>query len=84
MSKSPIQVLVIDDHQLIINGLKSIFQDEKNVAFAGGANNMDEAMTFLKQTPVDVVVTDISIPVSRVLKLPGKSNNFIPIYKFSP
>jgi DNA-binding NarL/FixJ family response regulator len=62
MDTKPIQVLVIDDHQLIIDGLKSILEGESDVIFAGGANNMDEAMAFIENFPVDVVLTDINLP----------------------
>ncbi len=78
MNKQPIQVLVIDDHQLIINGLKSILQDEEDVAFAGGANNMDEAMAFLQQFPVNVVLTDISMPGTSGIEITRKIKELYP------
>lgn len=62
MSGKAIQVIVVDDHQLIIDGLKSILQDEKEVSFAGGANSMKEAMALLSQNKVDVALVDISMP----------------------
>jgi len=62
MPAKTIKVLVIDDHQLIIDGLKSILQDEENVVFAGGANSMKEALDFLSENEVDVVLADISMP----------------------
>lgn len=62
MNEKPIKVLVIDDHQLIIDGLRYIMQDEEDVLFAGGANNMEQALAFLSQHEVDVVLADISMP----------------------
>jgi DNA-binding NarL/FixJ family response regulator len=78
MNKQPIKVLVIDDHQLIINGLKSILQDEEDVTFAGGANNMEQAMAFLEQFPVDVVLTDISIPGTSGIEITRKIKELYP------
>lgn len=78
MNKQPIKVLVIDDHQLIINGLKSILQDEEDVTFAGGANNMEQAMTFLEEFPVDVVLTDISIPGTSGIEITRKIKELYP------
>ena len=57
-----INVLVVDDHQLIIDGMRSILQDEDAVQFAGGSNSVDEALQFLEVHPVDVILADISMP----------------------
>lgn len=54
--------MVVDDHQLIIDGMRSILQDEDAVQFAGGANSVDEALQFLEIHPVDVILADISMP----------------------
>ncbi|MCK9269014.1 MAG: response regulator transcription factor [Bacteroidales bacterium] len=62
MCQKPIQVLVVDDHQIIIDGMKSILQDEETVQFAGGANTMQEALDFIDQHQVDVIIMDISMP----------------------
>lgn len=62
MNHKPIKVLVIDDHQLIIDGLRYIMQDEADVVFAGGANNMEQALSFLEKNEVHVVLADISMP----------------------
>lgn len=58
----PIRVMVVDDHQLIIDGLKSILQDEEDIAFAGGANNLQQALDFLQNHQVHVLVVDINMP----------------------
>lgn len=64
MSGKPIQVLIIDDHQLIIDGLKSVLFGEDDVAFAGGANNLEEALDFLKNHNIDLILADINLPGS--------------------
>ncbi|MDD2550165.1 MAG: response regulator transcription factor [Bacteroidales bacterium] len=57
-----IKVLVVDDHQLIIDGLKSLLQDETDIVFAGGVNSMQRAIDFVSDNPVQVVLADISMP----------------------
>lgn len=61
-NNKPISVLIIDDHQLIIDGLKSLLQDEKDIVFSGGANSMDEALQFVSEHHVDVALADINMP----------------------
>ena len=57
-----IKVLVVDDHQLIIDGLKSLLQDEHDIVFAGGANTMQQAIDFVSKNRVEVVLADINMP----------------------
>lgn len=62
MLSQSIKVLVVDDHQLMIEGLRSLLEDEEDISFIGGANNMDEAMYFAAIYPVDVILMDINMP----------------------
>ncbi len=62
MLSQSIKVLVVDDHQLMIEGLRSLLEDEEDISFIGGANNMDEAMYFTAIYPVDVILMDINMP----------------------
>jgi len=78
MSVKAINILVIDDHQLIIDGLKSILQDEETVSFAGGANNMQEALDFLSNQEVEVVLADISMPDHSGIEVTRKIKELYP------
>lgn len=78
MTKPAISVLVIDDHQLIIDGLKLIFEVEQNIVFAGGANNMEEALNFLSKNQVDVVLADISMPGHSGIEVTKKIKEIYP------
>ncbi len=62
MSHNPIKVLIVDDHQLMIEGLKSLLEDEDDIVFSGGANSMTEAIEFIETHPVDVVLMDVNMP----------------------
>ncbi len=58
-----IRIFIVDDHQLFIDGLKSLFATEEQFVVAGCANNGKEALQFLETTPVDVVLVDIEMPL---------------------
>lgn len=62
MSDNLINVLVVDDHQLIIEGLKSMLQDETDIVFCGGANSMKDALDFAAQMEIDVMLLDVNMP----------------------
>lgn len=81
MPEKSIRVLVIDDHQLIIDGMKSILQDEEGVLFAGGANTMQQALGFLEKNDCDVVLADISMPVHSGVEVTKKIRENYPDIK---
>src|SRR5690606_10629946 len=62
METEKISVLVVDDHQLMIEGLKSLLEVEENIGSVSGANNFQETMDFLQNNPVDVILMDINMP----------------------
>ena len=65
MENKPVQIikiLLVDDHQMVIDGLKSILRYVKNIDIAAEANNGKDALEILKQKPFDLVITDISMP----------------------
>ncbi len=62
MSANHIKVLVVDDHQLMIEGLKALLEDEEDIQFVGGANSMQEAFDFLAHHDIDVILMDVNMP----------------------
>ncbi len=62
MTENQIRVLVIDDHQLIIDGIRFLLQDDEHLSVEGGATNMKDALEFLENHKVNVVLADISMP----------------------
>ncbi len=57
-----IRLLVVDDHKMVREGLRSVLEDEENFRIVNEASNGIEAMKMLEKADVDVVLTDISMP----------------------
>lgn len=62
MVETPIQVLIIDDHQLMIEGLKPLLEDEEDIGQVSGANSMEEALQFLDSNQIEVILMDVNMP----------------------
>lgn len=60
---SKIKVLLVDDHQLIIDGLKSLLKNTDEIVVTGEANNGREALRLLDILNIDLVLMDIDMPV---------------------
>lgn len=57
-----IKVLLVDDHQIVRDGIKSILTDEQDILLAGSVCNAKEALTFIETNLPDVVIADLSMP----------------------
>ena len=58
-----IKVLLVDDHQIIIDGLKSLLKNSDEISVVAEANNGREALRILDILEIDVVLMDIDMPV---------------------
>lgn len=69
-----ITIAIADDHQTLIDGISLRLEQEPDIVLKFTANNGRELLKKLRQTPVDVVITDIKMPkmdgvsLTRVLK----------------
>ena len=43
------KVFIVDDHYMVIEGIRSLLQNEKNIEWLGHATNADSCISFLKQ-----------------------------------
>lgn len=57
-----IRILIADDHQMFIDGLKSMLEDTAGIQVIGEAMNGLEVMDICQRTAVDTVIMDISMP----------------------
>jgi len=57
-----IKILIADDHQLIREGLKKILKEEHDMSVVGEGGNADEVFKLVRESDLDVVLLDISMP----------------------
>jgi DNA-binding NarL/FixJ family response regulator len=64
-----ITVFIIDDHQMIIEGIHSLLMNEKDIEWMGSAKLPDELLNMLKTRQPDVLLMDINLPQKSGLDL---------------
>lgn len=57
-----ISILIVDDHQVMRNGLVRLLGEESNFNIIGEAGNGVEAVDFVQKTQPDVIVMDVTMP----------------------
>lgn len=56
------KIFIVDDHYMVIEGIRSLLQNEKNIEWLGHAMNAASCLAFLfKQLP-DIILMDINLP----------------------
>jgi DNA-binding NarL/FixJ family response regulator len=56
------KVFIVDDHYMVIEGIRSLLQHEKNIDWIGHASNAASCLAFLNQQLPDVILMDINLP----------------------
>ena len=62
MDVSPVRVLLVEDHKLMRVGLKSLFEEHKEIDIISEAQSGKEAVENYKISHPDVVLMDIGLP----------------------
>lgn len=57
-----IQVFIVDDHKMVIEGLQLLLQNEENIKVVGSAVSGAEALERIPTEQPDVVLLDINMP----------------------
>lgn len=57
-----VRIVIADDHQMFIDGVRSLLKKEKTLNFVHEALNAEEALSFIRKNDVDLLITDISMP----------------------
>ncbi|MCY8235574.1 response regulator, partial [Priestia endophytica] len=56
-------VLIVDDHMVVREGLKLILETNDLYNVVGEAENGEEALKFIEKYPTDVILMDLNMPI---------------------
>ncbi len=57
-----VRIVLADDHQMIIDGLKMLIDDMKGIEVVGEAANGREAVRLVKELEPDIIIIDVAMP----------------------
>ena len=58
----PIRVLIVDDHEIVREGLQILLSEETEFEVIGTAGNSDEAVSMTKTYKPDIILMDLVLP----------------------
>ena len=62
MGERPIRVLLVDDHEVVRDGIKALLAGVDDIVVAAEAGSVHEAVAVAERTQPDVVVMDVRLP----------------------
>ncbi len=57
-----VRIVFVDNHQLFLDGIGSVFAQQKEMEVLAMVNSSSEALIVLKNTTPNILITDISMP----------------------
>ncbi|MBW7844490.1 MAG: response regulator, partial [Bacteroidia bacterium] len=58
----PLKIYIIDDHQMLIDGIRALLENDNRFEICGYSLSAKEALEKMKKCDADIVITDISMP----------------------
>lgn len=69
MKMTDINIVILDDHPIVVAGLKQLLMNEKGLNIIGSFHKGNEILSFIKENPVDLILLDITLPDSNGIEL---------------
>lgn len=76
-----LKIYLVDDHQMLIDGLKALLSGEENISIVGENTNPKTALKEIKEYRPDIVLTDINMPEMDGIELTKEVKKFNPDIK---
>ena len=68
-----VKLFIIDDHQLVLDGLSSMINNAQDIELIGSAMNAKDAIAFVESSiEIDVIIVDINLPDKDGIELCGE------------
>ncbi len=77
----PTKVFITDDHYMVVEGIRSLLQNQQNVEWMGHAMNAASCISFLKNQTVDVLFLDVNLPDKNGIDLCKEIKDKYPLIK---
>jgi two-component system, NarL family, nitrate/nitrite response regulator NarL len=81
MSLNHYKIAIVDDHQIVIDGLRSLLKGYDQFEIAIESNHPETILTSLKKQPVDILLTDVMMPVLTGVELARQVKKEFPAIK---
>lgn len=81
MSGSKLQILIVDDHQILLDGIEAMLQGVGDFKVIGKCSDGNSALNFLNENSVDVLLTDLYMPKMTGMELTQKVKKRFPNIK---
>ena len=73
------KVLLVDDEYMITEGLKRLIPFDKwGMEVVATANHADDALDYVREHPVDIVISDVNMPDKTGLEMIGEVKELLP------
>jgi len=77
-----ISVILVDDHKLILEGISNVLNEEKDITILSTYTLATEALKFLENNDVDIVITDLDMPEMNGIRFINAARKIKPALKF--
>ncbi len=66
---NPVRILIVDDHPIVRAGLAMLLGNDTEFELAGSVDSGENALAFLRHSPVDIVLLDLRMPKTSGLEI---------------